>query len=182
MVIRDRNRQSALAMMGLACGRCRCPALPGARRGRAVRRDRRSDPKICFAHGHCFNSAEMFRYQPRPCWTPRVRVRRVPAGAQRPAAGAFRVPQGPGPSGSLTTSSLVRAQDDDSWSSGFESHVVSNVRLPRTLACYASQANGKPAASLFLQLNIEAPAEMAAGERSVAALCADADTALGSEP
>ena len=41
---------------------------------------------------------------------------------------------------------------------------------------------GKPAASLLLQLIIDAPAEMAAGAASVAALCASADTAPGSEP
>ena len=42
---------------------------------------------------------------------------------------------------------------------------------------------GKPAASLLLQLIIEAPAEMAAGVASVEALCAGADTApvLGPE-
>jgi hypothetical protein len=41
---------------------------------------------------------------------------------------------------------------------------------------------GKPAASQFLPLNIKAPAEMAAGAANVAALCAGADTALGSSP
>jgi hypothetical protein len=54
--------------------------------------------------------------------------------------------------------------------------------LDRTLASQASQYIGKPAASLLLHLNIEAPAEMAAGVASVEVLCAGAAESFDDRP
>lgn len=124
---------------------------------------------------------------------PCVRALRIPAGAHRPAAACSAdvrrscssVAERPGNrevEGSIpfgftsTTSSLVRASGFQPEGSGFESHVV------HQLASKASCIFGKPAASPLILPNIEAPAEVAAGQQAPGALCVCADAAWWQSP